>query len=74
MVCGALRLPYIRRLANTARSSNCDRSKFADFDDTMIEYARVINANREVWKIRSGRRGDLGTKSSRGLGACARDW
>ncbi len=21
----------------------------ADFDDTMIEYARVINANREVW-------------------------
>ena len=22
----------------------------ADFDDTMIEYARVINANREVWK------------------------
>ena len=22
----------------------------ADFDDTMIEYARVINANRQVWK------------------------
>ena len=21
----------------------------ADFDDTMIEYARVINANRDVW-------------------------
>lgn len=21
----------------------------ADFDDTMIEYARVINANREIW-------------------------
>jgi hypothetical protein len=23
----------------------------ADFDDTMIEYARVINANREIWKM-----------------------
>ena len=28
----------------------------ADFDDTMIEYARVINANREVWIKRIRRR------------------
>ena len=35
----------IRQEHQIARAQNS-----ADFDDTMIEYARVINANREVWK------------------------
>ncbi len=35
----------IRQEHRLARAQNS-----ADFDDTMIEYARVINANREVWK------------------------
>ena len=34
----------IRQDHTIARAQNA-----ADFDDTMIEYARVINANREVW-------------------------
>jgi hypothetical protein len=34
----------IRQDHRIARAQNA-----ADFDDTMIEYARVINANREVW-------------------------
>ncbi len=34
----------IRQDHRLARAQNA-----ADFDDTMIEYARVINANREVW-------------------------
>ncbi len=34
----------IRQDHAIARAQNA-----ADFDDTMIEYARVINANREVW-------------------------
>ncbi len=34
----------IRQDHTIARAQNA-----ADFDDTMIEYARVINANRDVW-------------------------
>ena len=34
----------VRQDHRIARAQNS-----ADFDDTMIEYARVINANREVW-------------------------
>jgi hypothetical protein len=34
----------IRQDYTIARAQNA-----ADFDDTMIEYARVINANRDVW-------------------------
>jgi len=34
----------IRQDQTIARAQNA-----ADFDDTMIEYARVINANREIW-------------------------
>jgi len=34
----------IRQDHTIARAQNA-----ADFDDTMIEYSRVINANREVW-------------------------
>lgn len=34
----------VRQDHTIARAQNA-----ADFDDTMIEYARVINANRDVW-------------------------
>lgn len=34
----------IRQEHRLARAQNA-----ADFDDTMIEYARVINANRKIW-------------------------
>ena len=43
----------IRQDQDIARIQNA-----ADFDDTMIEYARVINANRDVW-IRGLEGGDL---------------
>lgn len=43
----------IRQEHRLARAQNA-----ADFDDTMIEYARVINANREIW-IRGLEGGEL---------------